>query len=113
MKQGTNPASLVPRPRPAFHCFQYRKATESWAGPGNEAKPYSIWKQPAASIIQLECNQPIAIDHVLPSCMIVMDAEWQEHAWQDTWVATLAAKIMCVFKVFFEQLANEPLEVSE
>ena len=70
-------------------------------------------KQPAASIIQLECNQPIAIDHVLPSCMIVMDAEWQEHAWQDTWVATLAAKIMRVFKVFFEQLANEPLEVSE
>ena len=30
--------SLVPTPRPAFRRFQYRlKATESWAGPGNEA----------------------------------------------------------------------------
>ena len=28
--------SLVPRPRPAFpYCMQ---ATESWAGPGNEAR---------------------------------------------------------------------------
>ena len=33
--------SLVPRPRPAFRRLQYGKAvliaTESWAGPGNEA----------------------------------------------------------------------------
>ena len=31
-------ASLVPRPRPVFRHLQYGKATESWAGPGNEAK---------------------------------------------------------------------------
>ena len=30
--------SLVPRPRPAFRRLQYRKTTESWAGPGNKAK---------------------------------------------------------------------------
>ena len=31
-------ASLVPRPRPAFRRLQYVLiATESWAGPGNEA----------------------------------------------------------------------------
>ena len=39
--------SLVPRPRPAFRRLQYGKAwtvliaTESWAGPGNEAKAWS------------------------------------------------------------------------
>ena len=31
--------SLVPRPRPAFRRLQYVLiATESWAGPGNEAR---------------------------------------------------------------------------
>ena len=30
--------SLVSRPRPAFRRFSVLQATESWAGPGNEAK---------------------------------------------------------------------------
>ena len=30
-------SSLVPRPRPAFRCLQYGKATESWAEPGYKA----------------------------------------------------------------------------
>ena len=32
--------SLVPRHRPAFHCLQYGKVMERWAGPGNEANFY-------------------------------------------------------------------------
>ena len=31
-------SSLVPSPRPAFRRFAVWKATESWAGPGNEAR---------------------------------------------------------------------------
>ena len=33
-------SSLVPRPRPAFHCFQYGKVTESWVEPWNEANSW-------------------------------------------------------------------------
>ena len=38
--------SLVPRPRPAFRRLQYQlsvlQATESWAGPGNEASCMAV-----------------------------------------------------------------------
>ena len=38
-------SSLVPRPRPAFRHLQYvLQVTESWAGPGNEAKQVLVTK---------------------------------------------------------------------
>ena len=34
--------SLIPRPRPAFHCLQYRKAVCAWGEPGNEASDVPV-----------------------------------------------------------------------
>ena len=76
--------SLVPRPRPAFRRLQYGTeivliATESWAGPGNEAS--NLHRIPCrignTEIGRMECIWPFSAMHRIVDLCVVDRYVWQ------------------------------------
>ena len=97
--------SLIPRPRPAFHCLQYRKAVCAWGEPGNEASDVpvpGIWwtfegmvnSQIVHSFI-MKPNWTRVSKQDLPGCNQILK-------WSFTWLLTTLQLLEgLVFSYFF------------
>ena len=58
--------ALFPGPRPASRRLQYSKATESWTGPGNEAR------------VNIDCTQCVTHVKVLSHCTFTSVCDYME-----------------------------------